>query len=96
MTEKIEKDKRVQVKIDKAIADQAEAVFSEVGLTPTTAINAFYRKVISTGGIPFDLTMSQEEKDAYDLKRLTKNTPVIKLDTKKKLEDWFNDPRYDY
>ncbi|KAF0521115.1 type II toxin-antitoxin system antitoxin, RelB/DinJ family, partial [Pediococcus pentosaceus] len=35
----IKEKKRVQVKIDKDLADDTEAILSELGLNPTTAIN---------------------------------------------------------
>lgn len=91
-----EPDKRIQVRINQTVANQAEDIFNKVGLTPTAAINAFYRKVISTGGIPFDLTLNQDDKDAYEIQQLSKNTPVEHLNTNKKIEDWFNDSKYDY
>ncbi|MFT8399985.1 MAG: type II toxin-antitoxin system RelB/DinJ family antitoxin [Lentilactobacillus diolivorans] len=93
---KQEPNQLIQIRINQTVANQAEDIFNKVGLTPAAAINAFYRKVISTGGIPFDLTPNQDDKDAYEIQQLSKNTPVERLDTNKKIEDWFNDPRHDY
>ena len=45
----------VNVRIDGNIKADAEAVFSELGLTPSTAINLFYKQVIRTQSIPFPL-----------------------------------------
>ena len=45
----------VNVRIDGNIKADAEAVFSELGLTPSTAINLFYKQVIRTHSIPFAL-----------------------------------------
>ncbi|EEI71728.1 type II toxin-antitoxin system RelB/DinJ family antitoxin [Lentilactobacillus hilgardii] len=89
-------DKLIQVRIDKSVAAQAEDIFNRIGVTPTTAINAFYRKVISTGGIPFNLTISQDDKDALEIRQLAKKIPVERLDTDEKIKKWFDDPRYDY
>ncbi|WP_225427583.1 type II toxin-antitoxin system RelB/DinJ family antitoxin [Lentilactobacillus diolivorans] len=94
--QKQEPNQLIQIRINQTVANQAEDIFNKVGLTPTAAINAFYRKVISTGGIPFDLTPNQDDKDAYEIQQLSKNTPVERLDTPQKIEDWFNDPRHDY
>ena len=47
----------VNVRIDAITKAEAEAVFSELGLTPSTAINLFYKQVIKTQSIPFKLKM---------------------------------------
>ena len=45
----------VNVRIDESIKSDAERIFSELGLTPSTAINLFYKQVIRTHSIPFPL-----------------------------------------
>ena len=45
----------VNVRIDSKIKSEAETVFSQIGLTPTAAINLFYKQVIRTHSIPFEL-----------------------------------------
>jgi len=45
----------VNVRIDGDIKADAEAIFSDLGLTPSTAINLFYKQVIRTKSIPFPL-----------------------------------------
>ena len=45
----------VNVRIDGNTKADAEAIFSELGLTPSTAINLFYKQVIRTHSIPFVL-----------------------------------------
>ena len=52
----------VNVRIDESIKADAEAVFSELGLTPSTAINLFYKYVIRTNSIPFPLKLSKPNK----------------------------------
>ena len=42
---------------DKDIKDQAEVIFSELGLNMTTAINMFLRTIIRENGIPFNLKL---------------------------------------
>ena len=41
----------------KAIKDQAEQIFNELGLNMTTAINMFLRSAIREHGIPFELKL---------------------------------------
>lgn len=45
----------LNIRTDKDIKDQAEAIFNELGLNMTTAINMFLRTAIREHGIPFDL-----------------------------------------
>ena len=43
----VKEKKRVQVQIDKELADNTEAVLSQLGLNPTTAINMFYKRIVA-------------------------------------------------
>ena len=43
----------LNIRIDKAIKDQAEQIFNELGLNMTTAVNIFLRTTIREHGIPF-------------------------------------------
>ncbi len=45
----VKEKKRVQVQIDKELADNTEAVLSQLGLNPTTAINMFYKRIVANG-----------------------------------------------
>ena len=47
----------LNIRTDKAIKDQAEAIFSKLGLNMTTAVNVFLRANIRENGIPFDLRL---------------------------------------
>lgn len=56
----MDKKKRVRVQIDKELAEKAEEILDEVGLSATTAINIFYRKVAMIGHIPFSISENKE------------------------------------
>ena len=47
----------LNIRIDKAIKDQAEEIFNELGLNMTTAVNMFLRTAIRERGIPFELKL---------------------------------------
>ena len=47
----------LNIRTDKAIKDQAEEIFNELGLNVTTAINMFLRAAIREHGIPFELKL---------------------------------------
>lgn len=47
----------LNIRTDKEIKDQADRIFSELGLNMTTAINIFLRTTIRENGIPFALKL---------------------------------------
>ena len=47
----------LNIRIDKAIKDQAEEILNELGLNMTTAVNMFLRTAIREHGIPFELKL---------------------------------------
>ena len=47
----------LNIRTDKDIKDKAEAIFNELGLSMTTAINLFLRTTIREHGIPFELKL---------------------------------------
>lgn len=49
--------------MDSDIKKQCEAMYGELGINLTTAINVFLRKSLSVGGFPFDVRMEQPNKE---------------------------------
>ena len=47
----------LNIRTDKVVKEQAEEIFSALGLNMTTAINMFLRTAIREHGIPFDLKL---------------------------------------
>jgi DNA-damage-inducible protein J len=45
----------LNIRIQSDIKEQAKQILGEYGIDMTTAVNIFFRKVIATKGIPFDL-----------------------------------------
>ena len=59
----------INVRVDKEVKRKAEAIFSELGLNMSTAMNMFLRYSVRYGGIPFDLridTPNEETRAAID------------------------------
>lgn len=52
----------LNIRIDKDIKNQADLIFSELGLNMTTAINIFLRTTIRENGIPFELKLDVPNK----------------------------------
>ena len=53
----------INIRIDKAVKEKAEKVFSKLGITPTAAITIFYHQVIRTNGIPFELKANEPNEN---------------------------------
>lgn len=49
----------MNIRMDSEVKKQAEALFGEIGLNMTTAINIFLKQSIRENGIPFELKISQ-------------------------------------
>lgn len=47
----------LNIRTNKEIKEQAEQIFSDLGLNMTTAVNMFLRSTIRENGIPFDLKL---------------------------------------
>ena len=45
----------INVRVDESVKKQANALFEELGLDMSTALNLFLRQAISYGGIPFEI-----------------------------------------
>lgn len=70
------KSTTLNIRIEPDIKEQAEAVFRQLGLSSTTAVNLFFRQVILHGGIPFALkTQPEQTMDSQSaLKQLGRET----------------------
>lgn len=75
----VKEKKRVQVQIDKELADNTEAVLSQLGLNPTTAINMFYKRIVADAALPFKPALSEAERTNLSLLKATKETDLKDL-----------------
>lgn len=55
-----------QIRIDSDIKEQAEALFCELGLTMSSAVNIFLRSAIRENGIPFSLKLSEPNETTLE------------------------------
>ena len=53
------KTTNLNIRVDEELKRQAEAIFSELGLNMSTAMNMFLRYSVRYGGIPFDLRIEK-------------------------------------
>lgn len=71
----------INVRVDENVKKQANALFEELGLDMSTALNLFLRQAISYGGIPFEIRKPNAEtlaaiEEAEKLKRGGLNAKV--------------------
>jgi DNA-damage-inducible protein J len=60
----------LNIKVDEDLKRQADAVFSQIGLSTSAGINIYLKKVVAGRAIPFALTAdTNDEDDAMDLVR---------------------------
>ena len=52
----------LNIRTDKEMKERAEAIFFELGLNMTTAINIFLRQAIQYQGLPFDVRLDESRK----------------------------------
>ena len=62
----------VNIRVDDHIKKQVESIFSELGLSMSTATNIFYRQVVRTGGVPFELKLQPGHPKHLDISQMTK------------------------
>ncbi len=51
------------VRMDRELKNQCEALYGELGINLTTAINVFLRQSLRAGGFPFDVRLGQRDAD---------------------------------
>lgn len=68
--------KLVHARIDSQLKESAEKVLDQLGITPTSAIQMFYKQIVLENGIPFDLHLSSSRKEIDE--KLSKGMNSIK------------------
>ena len=52
------------VRMDRNIKNRCEALYGELGINLTTAINVFLRQSLRAGGFPFDVRLGRQDWDS--------------------------------
>jgi DNA-damage-inducible protein J len=55
-----------QIRIDKNVKEQANALFANLGLDMSSAVNIFLRQCILRGGLPFAVEMPQYNQETLN------------------------------
>ena len=65
------------VRMDSDIKKQCEAIYGELGINLTTAINVFLRQSLRVGGFPFDVRLEQPNKETMlEAERIARDPSV--------------------
>ncbi|MFC6206361.1 MULTISPECIES: type II toxin-antitoxin system RelB/DinJ family antitoxin [Levilactobacillus] len=81
--------KRVQVNIDRDLVNQAEQIFTDIGLNTTAAVTAFYKQVVATEGLPFQLTrITPQEQLEKVIKKEIDSGNVKQLKSPAEISQW--------
>jgi DNA-damage-inducible protein J len=49
----------LSIRMERGLKDQAESLFSELGMNMTTALNIFVRQSVRQGKIPFEISLNR-------------------------------------
>ena len=63
----------MSIRLDSEVKEQAQQVFSNLGIDMTTAINIFLRQAIQYQGLPFDVRLDENRKLLQVLTDLDQN-----------------------
>lgn len=56
------KDAQIRARTDAELKREAEEILESLGLTPSAAINMFYRQIVHRRAIPFDVALPDGER----------------------------------
>ena len=66
------------VRLDSDLKKRSEAIYAELGINLTTAINVFLRKSLAVGGFPFDVRLDEPNKETilalHEADRISKDS----------------------
>ena len=79
------------VRLDSYLKKRSEAIYGELGINLTTAINVFLRRSVTAGGFPFDVRIDEPNKETMlallEADKLSKDPNVKGLDVEDALRE---------
>lgn len=79
------------VRLDSDLKKQSEALYGELGVNLTTAINVFLRKSLKVGGFPFEVRNDEPNRETklalLEAEKLSKDPNVKRLDVEDALRE---------
>ena len=75
----------MNIRMDKDVKEQAQRIFSQLGMDMTTAVNVFLRQVIRSNGLPFELRLDTPNEETLaairEVQEMKKDPSVGKAHT---------------
>lgn len=79
------------VRLDTDLKKRSEAIYGELGINLTTAINVFLRKSLTAGGFPFDVRIEEPNKETMlallEAEKISKDPNIKGLDVEDALRE---------
>ena len=79
------------VRLDSDLKKRSEAIYGELGINLTTAINVFLRKSLTVGGFPFDVRIDERNRETtlalLEADKISKDPNVKGLDAEDALRE---------
>lgn len=79
------------VRMDSELKKRSEAIYGELGINLTTAINVFLRKSLTAGGFPFDVRIEEPNKETMlallEAEKISKDPYIKGLDVEDALRE---------
>ena len=95
---------KINFQVDTEVKNQSEAIFSQLGLNLSTALNIFLRQAIRVGGFAFEVRLEQPNSDTVEAikeSEILLQDPAAKRyadveDALKDLNKWINQYNFSY
>ena len=79
------------VRLDNDLKKKSEAMYGELGINLTTAINVFLRKSLAAGGFPFDVRMDEPSRETLlallEAEKISKDPNIKGMDVEDALRE---------
>lgn len=79
-----------QIRIDRDVKEQANALFASLGLDMSGAVNLFLHQCVLRGGIPFSIEMPHYNRNTIaamkEAKKISRNPEVSSYDSMNELK----------
>jgi DNA-damage-inducible protein J len=73
------------------LAEGVDAVLDSLGMNQTVLIAALYKRVLATGSVPFELSLTQREQTDLRIRELSKELPTRVINDPKEFDALYDD-----
>ena len=80
----------INVRIDENLKKEAESIFEAIGVSTSTAINMFFKQVVRTKKIPFELSSEEIDIPNRTTLRAFKRAEKLEKKAQKDIVQWKN------